>query len=40
MWLWGGAGATARGYDCLTFDGPGQGYALWKQNLYRRTLRF
>ena len=36
MWLWGGAGGTARGYDCLTFDGPGQGYALWKQNLYFR----
>jgi hypothetical protein len=33
MWLWGGAGALARGYDCLTFDGPGQGYALWKQKL-------
>jgi len=36
MWLWGGAGALARGYDCLTFDGPGQGYALWKDNLYFR----
>jgi hypothetical protein len=36
MWLWGGAGALARGYDCLTFDGPGQGYALWKQRLYFR----
>jgi len=36
MWLWGGAGATSRGYDCLTFDGPGQGYALWKQKLYFR----
>jgi hypothetical protein len=36
MWLWGGAGATARGYDCLTLDGPGQGYALWKQKLYFR----
>ena len=36
MWLWGGAGAVLRGYDCLTFDGPGQGYALWKQNLYFR----
>ncbi|HEY5818824.1 MAG TPA: prolyl oligopeptidase family serine peptidase [Mesorhizobium sp.] len=33
MWMWGAAGATARGYDCLTFDGPGQGYALWKQSL-------
>jgi len=36
MWLWGGAGGLARGYDCLTFDGPGQGYALWKQKLYFR----
>lgn len=36
MYLWGGAGALARGYDCLTFDGPGQGYALWKQNLHFR----
>jgi pimeloyl-ACP methyl ester carboxylesterase len=36
MWLWGGAGAVARGYDCLAFDGPGQGYALWKQKLYFR----
>ncbi|MGH7133121.1 MAG: alpha/beta hydrolase family protein [Phycisphaerales bacterium] len=37
MWLWGGTGATARGYDCLTFDGPGQGYALWKQKLFFRS---
>jgi pimeloyl-ACP methyl ester carboxylesterase len=36
MWLWGGAGALARGYNCLTFDGPGQGYAFWKQNLHFR----
>lgn len=37
MWtMAGAAGATARGYDCLTFDGPGQGYALWKQKLYFR----
>jgi hypothetical protein len=36
MWLWGGAGALARGYDCLTFDGPGQGYTLWKDKLYFR----
>lgn len=36
MWTMGGAGGTARGYDCLTFDGPGQGYALWKQGLYFR----
>ncbi|WP_181832541.1 alpha/beta hydrolase family protein [Bosea caraganae] len=33
MWMTGAAGAVARGYDCLTFDGPGQGYALWKQGL-------
>ncbi len=36
MWLWGGSGGVARGYDCLTFDGPGQGYALWKQGLHFR----
>lgn len=36
MWMWGGAGALARGYVCLTFDGPGQGYALWKQGLHFR----
>lgn len=36
MWMMGGAAAVARGYDCLTFDGPGQGYALWRQNLHFR----
>jgi hypothetical protein len=36
MWCWGASGATARGYDCLSFDGPGQGHALWKQGLYFR----
>ena len=36
MWLSGGAGAIARGYNVLTFDGPGQGYALWKQKLFFR----
>jgi Prolyl oligopeptidase family len=36
MWLQGGAGAVARGFNCLTFDGPGQGYALWKQRIYFR----
>ncbi len=36
MWLQGAAGALARGYDCLTFDGPGQGAALWRQSLYFR----
>lgn len=29
MWLQGAAGALRRGYDCLAFDGPGQGAALW-----------
>lgn len=33
MWLQGGAGAVARGYNCLTFDGPGQGAALWRHNI-------
>jgi hypothetical protein len=33
MWVLGGAAAVARGYNCLIFDGPGQGYALWKQKL-------
>ncbi len=36
MWLQGAAGGLARGYDCLTFDGPGQGAALWRQSLYFR----
>jgi hypothetical protein len=36
MWLQGAAGGLARGYDCLTFDGPGQGAALWRQELYFR----
>jgi len=34
--MMGGAGAVACGYDGLTFDGPGQGYALWTQNLHFR----
>ena len=33
MWMMGAAGALSRGYDCLPFEGPGQGYALWKQGL-------
>lgn len=33
MWTWGAAGGVARGYNCLTFDGPGQGAALWRQQL-------
>jgi hypothetical protein len=36
MWVQGGSAAVARGYNCLTFDGPGQGYALWKQKLHFR----
>jgi hypothetical protein len=36
MWLQGAAGGLARGYDCLTFDGPGQGAALWRQGLHFR----
>lgn len=36
MWVWGAAGGTARGYNCLTFDGPGQGAALWRQGLHFR----
>lgn len=33
MWLQGGVGGVERGYNCLTFDGPGQGAALWRQGL-------
>jgi hypothetical protein len=36
MWLQGAAGGLERGYNCLTFDGPGQGAALWRQDLYFR----
>jgi alpha-beta hydrolase superfamily lysophospholipase len=36
MWVQGGAAAVARGYVCLTFDGPGQGQALHEQGLYFR----
>ncbi len=35
-WIQGGAAGVARGYNCLTFDGPGQGAALWLQELYFR----
>src|SRR3712207_8614627 len=28
---------SARGYHCLAFDGPGQGYALFHQKLYFRS---
>lgn len=33
MWMQGAAGGLARGYDCLSFDGPGQGSALWRLEL-------
>jgi pimeloyl-ACP methyl ester carboxylesterase len=36
MWCAGAAGALARGYNCLAFDGPGQGASLWLQHLYFR----
>ncbi len=36
MWELGGAGGVARGYNCLTFDGPGQNAALIRQHLYFR----
>lgn len=36
MYTYGGAAALGRGYNVLVFDGPGQGYALWKQKLYFR----
>ena len=36
MWQQGGAAGIARGYNCLTFDGPGQNSALIRQRLYFR----
>jgi hypothetical protein len=36
MYLMGGAAALERGYNALTFDGPGQGAALHLQGLYFR----
>jgi hypothetical protein len=36
MLMTSGNGALARGYDCLVFDGPGQGFALWRQGLHFR----
>jgi hypothetical protein len=35
-WVGGGRGAIERGYNCLTFDGPGQNAALVRQQLYFR----
>ncbi len=38
MWILGAgaAGGVERGYNCLAFDGPGQGAALWLQDLFFR----
>ena len=36
MYILGGAGALARGYNCLIFNGPGQGDSLWMRKLYFR----
>ena len=36
MWVQGAAAGLRRGYNVLLFDGPGQGAALWQQNLYFR----
>ena len=36
MYVLGGAGALARGYNCLIFNGPGQGDSLWTRHLYFR----
>jgi len=36
MYVLGGAGALARGYNCLIFNGPGQGDSLWARKLYFR----
>jgi hypothetical protein len=33
MWLHGGASAGERGYHWMTFDGPGQQYALYEQQI-------
>jgi hypothetical protein len=36
MYILGCAGALARGYNCLIFNGPGQGDSLWVRKLYFR----
>jgi Prolyl oligopeptidase family len=36
MYMLGGAGALARGYNCLIFNGPGQGDSLWVRKLFFR----
>lgn len=35
-WTMGGAGAFERGYNVVTFDGPGQGSSLFEKNLFFR----
>ncbi len=35
-WTMGGAGMFERGYNLVTFDGPGQGSSLFEKNLYFR----
>jgi pimeloyl-ACP methyl ester carboxylesterase len=35
-WTFGGAGIFERGYNLMTFDGPGQGSSLFEKNLYFR----
>ena len=37
LYYFGGAAAIRRGYNCLTFDGPGQGAPLREQNLTFRS---
>ncbi len=36
LYVLGGAGALARGYNCLILNGPGQGDSLWIRKLYFR----
>jgi hypothetical protein len=36
LYVLGGAGALARGYNCLILNGPGQGDSLWVKKLYFR----
>jgi pimeloyl-ACP methyl ester carboxylesterase len=36
LFYFGAAGAIQRGYNCLTFDGPGQGAPIREQKLYHR----
>jgi pimeloyl-ACP methyl ester carboxylesterase len=36
LFFFGGAAAVRRGYNCLTFDGPGQGAPMREQKLLFR----